>query len=169
VSIADAIAEAKKRNEQRLGETLNLERPSIPDGDRSHIERFKLFCRSNGVEASLQPTTVAAFLQAQSDRDLEPAMAAMQAWAAHFLLADPCSSIPVRTVLERRLRIELPRSWTTEDRLLFASLPPEVRGVIYKRETERDRSLRQKHNELAEEKKRLSTEAEKDFVSNDHH
>jgi hypothetical protein len=163
MSLTDAITAARATNQRALEKSLDLERPQLSDADRLHIERFRLFARSKGVsgDAAVAPATVAAYLQAQSDQDLEPAMAAITAWHSYYFLADPCSSIPVRTVLERRLRIEFPRSWSREDRLLFASLGPDQKAVLFKREEQRDAALRRKQNELAGHTKGVAAELRK--------
>jgi hypothetical protein len=120
-----------------------------------------MWCRQHGVAQALplSPAAVATFLEAQSVPDLLPLVGAIEALHDYRGVANPCATAAVRTVLERRLTIELPRSWTAEDRRLFASLPPEVRAVIFKRETARDTALRRKQNELSEEIRRLKADA----------
>jgi hypothetical protein len=76
-------------------------------------------------------------------------MAALSRWHHYYFLADPCSSIPVRTVLERRLTIHAPRSWRRDEQLIWAQLPPEIRATISRREHERETSIRRKHNQAA--------------------
>jgi hypothetical protein len=76
-------------------------------------------------------------------------------------------SFAVRSVLAHRLTIEFPRSWSKEDRELAASLPPEIRAILFKREDQRDTALRRAQNALAEEKKQLAAEAEKNSAIQD--
>jgi hypothetical protein len=143
MSLQEAINAA---NERTLEKSLHIQRPALSSS--LIIEHVRLFCRQKGV--SLSPLALAAFLDAQAEKDIVPAMESIQAWYAHHLEPDPCSSPAVREVLARRLRIEVPRSWSKEDRRLFAALPPEVRAIIYRRETERDTALRRFQNKAAE-------------------
>ena len=111
-------------------------------------------CSAGKTEVSqalpLAPVLVAAFLERQAAPDIEGAIAAIKAWSDYYFLADPCSSIPVRTVLERRLRIAPPRAFNKQDRELFAALPVEMRSVVYRREQERDNALRRLQQRAAE-------------------
>jgi hypothetical protein len=150
MSLTDEIAKAKAHNQSVLEKGLHLERPEFSDEDRVIIENFRVYCRAQGVEANLQPTTVAAFMAAAADRDVERTVTAMQAWAGYYHMADPCSSGPVRAVLLRRLRIEPPRSFNKQDRELFACMPVEQKAVLYRREQERDRALRNLQNKHAD-------------------
>jgi hypothetical protein len=167
MSLTDEIARARQHNQHYLEKSLELQRPEFTPQDRLVVENFRVFCRAKGVDAALQPVTVAAYLAAQSERDIEPAMAAIQAWAHYYFQSDPCSSVPVRTVLERPLRIGFPRSWNKDERPLFAALPPEVRSVIYNREQQRDAALRRSQNEMAGNAKKIGVAAElRNYIQN---
>ena len=152
MSLGDALQEARRNNESRIEKSLCLERPELTDSQRLLVGRLQMFCGQNGISQALPlaPVLVAAFLERQAAPDIEGAIAAIKAWSDYYFLADPCSSIPVRTVLERRLRIAPPRAFNKQDRELFAALPVEMRSVVYRREQERDNALRRLQQRAAE-------------------
>src|SRR5262245_16492927 len=81
----------------------------------------------------------------------------------HFAaaLANPIATPTVR-IASGGSTIEAPRSWTKEDKTLFASLPPEIAAAVAKREQNRETVLRRSQNETAElrnELKRLKADA----------
>jgi len=49
--------------------------------------------------------------------------------------------------------IEPPTSWSAQDKALFSQLPPEAQQVIARRESERDRVVQQRTQEIAEQRK----------------
>jgi hypothetical protein len=158
MSLTAAITSAKRNNEERLAKSLRLPPAELSSDDRVLIERLLMWCCQHGVSQALplSPAAVATFLEAQSVPDLLPLVAAVEALHDYRSVANPYATTAVRTVLLRRLTIEFPRSWTRADKLLFAALPPEVRSVIWSRETQRDSALRRKQNELSDEIKRLN-------------
>ncbi len=107
------------------------------------------------------PALVADFLGTISDEALEATCQAIQVVHDALGASSPVSSLAVRTILERRLRTECPRSWTKEDRIAFAAVPPEIRAILLRRETERDTALRRAQNQLAQERKRLEANTTK--------
>jgi hypothetical protein len=56
--------------------------------------------------------------------------------------------------------IEPPRSWTTEEKERFRSLPRELQAYLSEREQERDRDVRRRQNEAADERKAAQAERE---------
>jgi hypothetical protein len=56
--------------------------------------------------------------------------------------------------------IEPPRSWTKEEKERFKSLPRELQAYLSEREQERDRDVRRRQNEAAEERKAAQAERE---------
>ena len=56
--------------------------------------------------------------------------------------------------------IEPPRSWTTEEKERFKSLPRELQAYLSEREQERDRDVRRRQNEAADERKAAQAERE---------
>jgi len=53
-----------------------------------------------------------------------------------------------------------PRSWTTQEKLLFTGLPVEIQSLIVRRENDREKQLRRAQNEAAELRNRLKADAE---------
>jgi hypothetical protein len=131
---------------------LGIPQPPEPtDEQRALFRNYELYCQRVGVSRSFPatPALAAAWLQTLDDAHLEAAVAALVAIHDQLGLSNPCATLACRTVLERRLRTECPRSWDKEARQLFASLPPEVRAILTARENARDAALRRKQNELA--------------------
>jgi hypothetical protein len=54
--------------------------------------------------------------------------------------------------------IEPPRSWTTEEKERFQTLPRELQAYLTEREQERDRDLRRRQNEAAEARKAVEAQ-----------
>jgi hypothetical protein len=67
----------------------------------------------------------------------------------------------VRAVLNDVVAVDPPRSWTKEEKAEFATFPIPAQKTISRREQDRERALRQRQNELAEERKRLQADADK--------
>jgi sirohydrochlorin ferrochelatase len=143
-------------NEQQIHSSLATPRVE-PSAEQLRIwQNFERYCQQRGIRAfPASPALVASFLDILSDEELEPACQAIQVICDSIGASSPVATLAVRTVLERRLRSESPRSWSRDDRALFASLPVEVRAVLARRENERDAALRTKQNQLAEERKQL--------------
>ncbi len=95
------------------------------------------------------PALVADFLNTLPDDALGQASDAIQAIHDSVGAPNPVASFGVRAILERRLRTECPRSWTKEDRIAFAAVPPEIRATLLRRESERDTALRRAQNKAA--------------------
>jgi hypothetical protein len=54
---------------------------------------------------------------------------------------------------EKPAAIVPPASWSAEDKALFSKLPPEAQAVVARRESERDRVVNQRTEEIAQERK----------------
>lgn len=54
--------------------------------------------------------------------------------------------------------IEPPKSWSDEDKALFAKLPPDAQAVIARREGERDKAFNQRTEEIADTRKAIEAE-----------
>ena len=100
------------------------------------------------------------FLNSLPDNDLESAALAIVVIHDSVGASNPVATVACRTVLERRLRPETPRSWSNEDKQLFASLPVEIRAILTRRENQRDNALRRGQDKIAAEIKRLNAPAE---------
>ncbi len=95
------------------------------------------------------PALVADFLNTLPDDALSQATDAIQAIHDSVGAPNPVATLAVRTILERRLRTECPRSWSKDDRIAFVAVPPEIRSILLRRETERDTALRRAQNKAA--------------------
>lgn len=59
---------------------------------------------------------------------------------------------------EPETAIDPPASWSAEARERFKQLPPELQQYLHERESERDRGVNQRMNEIAEQRKALEAE-----------
>ena len=149
-------------NAQQLFSSLALPRVE-PSKQQLDIWRtFEAHAQRKGVRSfPTSPAIVADFLNTLPDERLEETCQALQIIHDSVGASSPVCTLAVRTVLERRLRTECPRSWDRADRLAFAAVPPEIRSILVKRENARDAGLRQAQNKLAAERKKLPTTTEK--------
>jgi hypothetical protein len=74
-----------------------------------------------------------------------------------FGLSNPVKTAIVSGALQTVIKTDPPKSWSKEDRVLFAQLPPDIRQIIADRERDRDRALRQAQNRAAEVRKNRQT------------
>jgi hypothetical protein len=120
VKLAQAIQTAQQTNEEKLRTSLNVERPTLSDDQRSLLAQFERWCAQKGVKACpAAPAAVAAYLATLPNPDLEAMVQAIAALHDYYNLANPTATHSTRLVLERRLRVEPPRSFSKQDRELF--------------------------------------------------
>ena len=132
------------------------EHQRLSDTHRAICDTFSAWCSTKGFRSfPASPLHLAEYLSSRVDVDLEPTVEAISAIHNLVNLADPTATNVVRAVLAQRLRIEPPRSWSKADQLHFAGLDAITRGIILKRETERDTAIRRAQNDLAFQRKHL--------------
>ena len=149
------VARVMQINEQQIAQSLGVS-PQQPTAEQVNLFRsFQSYCVQKGAMPHPAPALVASWLDTLDTEHLDAACRAIEVVCDYQVLANPIATLPVRTILERKLRPETPRSWNKEDRLAFASCPPELRSIILKREQERDTALRRSQNSLAEAKRNL--------------
>ena len=158
-------------NARQLHSSLALPRVE-PTREMLHLwGRLEEHAARRGVRSfPCTPALCAEWLSTLEDSALEEACAAIQTIHDSVGASSPVCSLAVRTVLERRLRPETPRSWSKEDRAFFASLPVEIRAILTRRENERDASLRTRQNKLAAAIKSASAdgaEPKKEVIENE--
>ena len=85
---------------------------------------------------------------------------------AHFAagLASATTTPIVRHVLDKIVTVEPPRSWPKEDKAMFATLPPQIKSIIARRESNRDSGTRKAQNRAAEATKRHNDEAAQKII-----
>jgi hypothetical protein len=172
--LADELAKAQQREqiaawdrgEAELRKGFPARSLSVPVDIRDRFGLFERWCSDKSVRRlPAKPWVVAAFIldQTANGRDAQGCLALLAAIAEiHDVhsLSDPTSSGFVRTALESIIKSEPPRSWPKEDRASWATLPPDIRQAISRREEQRDLALRRAQNNLADERKRLSSGAD---------
>ncbi len=165
MNLNDAIALTQATNSEqiRTGLAITPQQPS-PE-EVALFQAFQSHCVQRGAMPYPTPALVADWINTVEDPDA--ACRAVEVVCDFQFLANPVATLAVRTVLERRLRTECPHSWNKADRLLFASLPPEIRSIVKRREGERDTAHRRAVHKLAEAtKQQTHTSTEKEDGSN---
>lgn len=71
-------------------------------------------------------------------------------------LADPTLGAPVAAALDNVAGVEPPRSWASEHKLRFKSLPYEMQMFIASHEAQREKALRRAQNEAAAARQRAA-------------
>lgn len=124
------------------------------------LQSFTQFCLAHSVpHLPAKPATLAAFILAQIESGVKPELirsivSAVETLHDRNLCANPSAHSLVRFALDKLKPVSPPRSWTGEEQALFVALPPEIQSVISRREANREKDLRNKQNQLAEEIKK---------------
>ena len=155
VGLVQQIEKAQIANEAKLSK--EVERPTFALDTESELQlrHFQSFCQTRGVRfLPAHPATVASFVFSENSYGVPPAqiMAALEAIETNHDNAGLANSVAtsiVRAALGKILTIEGPRSWSKRERLLFNSLPIEVRAVIERRATADTKVVRRLQNEFA--------------------
>ena len=163
-NLSDAIAAAKTREqiqkwdsgEARLAAELPIQSVDLSADVRSCLDAFNKWTASKSARRlPAKPVTVACYVldQAALGVPAQQILAQLDAIErAHdrHSLSNPVRTAVVRAALETIIKVDPPRSWPKEDKVLFAQLDPEIRQVIARRESERDRELRRIQSRAAE-------------------
>jgi hypothetical protein len=159
--LADAIRQVNAReldqNEAALAACFPSPAHELSDEMKALLAPFVAWCEAQRVRAlPARPTTVAAYLQAQKYRGVQPFETLLAIEALHILagMANPVAVPVVRSMIEGESVVP-PRSWTRVEKEEFQLLPRHVQEVLVRRENDRERALRRGQNEIAEERKRL--------------
>jgi hypothetical protein len=157
-----AIAAAFEANERKLAAQVPLPAATLDPHQRALFSAFEHFCRSSGVRAiPAAPAIIAFYLRtrmAEGDA-LAAAEAIRIAHQAHGLPC-PVSTHVVRSQLNELLEDKPPRSWRADEQLMWATLPPEIRAVIARRERQRDLELRRLQGKVADLQRQTATAPE---------
>jgi hypothetical protein len=140
--------------------------PTLASDELTRVGRWLAWAREKCVRACpAKPSSVAAFVVHEHAlgtpaQQIISLLEAIAKFHDHHNASCPCATSIVRTALDEIvIGVEAPRSWSKEEKIEWALLPPDIREVVARREQQRDTALRRKQNKLAEEKKRLATEA----------
>jgi hypothetical protein len=158
MNLNDAIAQMSAVNESQVYSALCVSPPRPTERQQQIWHSFVRHCQRRGIRPfPASPAACADWLNLLPDEEIEPAAAVIVCVHDSVGASNPIATIACRTILERRLRAECPRSWSKEDRQFFISLPREIQAILTRREAERDASVRTKHNEFH---KRIGVAAE---------
>ena len=170
-ALADAISTINNReldsNEAAIAACFPSTTHELSDENKALLVPFVRWCETQRVRAlPCRPTTVAAFLQWNKDRGVQPFETLLAIEALHFFagMANPVATPVVRSVTEGP-PADPPRSWSRMEKEEFALLPRHLQEVTARREQEREKSLRTAQNNLAEQRKRLQADADPKAVN----
>jgi hypothetical protein len=153
-----------KPTKHRLASELKLSvcKRSLSASEFACWNRFSTWCEGESVrKLPAKPATVAAYVLAMAGMGVpyEQIVSVVKAAdVAHQFhgLSSPLHTQIVRAALDTIVKAEPPRSWSKDEKAEWALLPPSIREIVARRESERDISIRRKQNAIAEERKRLS-------------
>jgi hypothetical protein len=179
--LGNVIAQAKlaefqkheKAMEARLGAGVMLPwQIPLPDRQRAQFDFFAGWCSQNSVRSiPATPSVVATFIsEMMATRGTDFLLDILEAIVTvhdYWNLANPVATATVAMMLVTTEAVDPPRSFTKEEKLVFAGLPRDIQGAVARREKNRDDDLRRKQNELAEERKRLKDGADKPVELNE--
>jgi hypothetical protein len=154
--LTQAIEQIGQIFERQLSEQVGV--PASPqqlsEQQRATLRLLERFAASKGVRHfPTSPALLAAFLDSQGDADPFPIIDAVVQAHDTLGLANPACTSAVKLALSRSPCKDYPRSWSSEDRVVFASLDPLTRAVVLRRENERDVALRRKQTQLDQQLK----------------
>jgi hypothetical protein len=172
-SLGDAIRQANEReldqNEASLASCFPSTAHELSEEMKALLVPYIRWCETQRVRAlPSRPTTIAAFLQMQKDRGIEPLETLLAIEALHLFAgaSNPVQTPVVRSVTEGA-PVDPPRSWSRVEKEEFVLLPRHTQEVIARREQDREKALRTSQNKLAEERRRLTDGAVTKAVTNE--
>jgi hypothetical protein len=173
--LAQAIRQVNEReldaNEAALAQCFPPP-PELSPEARQRLIPWLSWCEQQRVRAvKARPTTVAAYVRYQQDQGIPRPLIAERLEAVEALheaaaLANPVATVVVRTTTGGST-IEVPRSWTRDERPLWAQLPVEIQRVVARIERSREVEIRRLQNSTAELRKRLQADADIKSANNE--
>lgn len=142
-------------NEARIAEQTNPPKFDLDTAELLELRRFAQWCAGKGLRhLPAKPATVGAWIANESAAGvsverIEDSLRAIEIAHTNQNLANPVCCPAPRNELQKIIGTEGPRSWKKSERLLFASLPPEIRSVISRRARQDELTLRRLQNEVA--------------------
>jgi len=121
---------------------------------------FVKWCELNGVEPRpAAPANVARFIVDCASLGIDrlwPAVQEISRLHVEVGLADPTLGGPVAAAISDLAKIDPPRSWPTDCKERFKSLPYDLKVYVAAHELQREKALRRAQNEAASAKQRLA-------------
>jgi hypothetical protein len=130
---------------------------------------FERWCILNGHKPfGAAPAIVAQFVDDIASMGIEQVWPAVQEVArmhsAHGL-PDPTQSKAVAAAINAVAKIDPPRSWPAEEKILFLNLPYDIQSYLAKRQADDDALIRKLQNELAQLKKEHTNGIQTDITT----
>ena len=161
ISLAQAVQRGQIQNEARVAEQINPPKLDISTDELKHWRRFKQWCAGTGVRFfPARPCSVAAWIENErlagcAAVAVEAGLRAIEIFHANANLANPVACSPPREELLKLIGTEAPRSWSKSEWPLWATVPPEVRSIIKRRDLDSSRAVRKAQNEAGELRQKL--------------
>ena len=147
MNLAQAIQQAHERNEQAIA--TRIAAPRL-DEDQVLLSNFVKWTKENGVRClPAVPACVAAYLRTLTGQPetILKTVEAIDAWHVNQDLGSPTATPAVRNELATLLTIALPKSWSKDERLVFAGLPIEAQEIIERHARLNSNAVRKAQNE----------------------
>ena len=146
-----------QQREDKLAAWFTAPAHELSDEMKALLVPYIRWCELNGVRAlGARPATIAAYLTWEKDRGVEPFQTLLAIEALHVFagMANPVATPIVRAVSGGGSVLS-PRSWSKVEKEEFQLIPRHMQQVIARREQDRETSLRQGQNKLADERRYL--------------
>jgi hypothetical protein len=132
---------------------------------------FVKWCELGGVEPRpATPANVARFIADCTPLGIErlwPAVQEVSRLHVEVGLADPTLGGPVAAAISELARIDPPRSWPTDCKQRFNSLPYDLQVYVAAHEQQREKALRRAQNEAAAARQKLAAYLKSEPRSNE--
>jgi hypothetical protein len=139
MTLTEIIDRQHQLNEQAIAARIAAPRLDVDSEGQNLLGNFVKWAKENGVRyLPAAPSSVAVYLRSQytqgaTAETILKTVEAIDAWHVNQNLGSPTATPAVRAILEEILHIDGPRSWSKQERLLFAALPIEIRAIIQRR------------------------------------
>ena len=146
-----------QQREDKLAAWFTAPAHELSDEMKALLVPYIRWCELNGVRPlGARPTTIAAYLAWEKDRGVEPfqTLLAIEAWHLFAQMANPVAT-PIVRAINDGVSVVPPRSWSKVEKEEFQLLPSHIQEVVARREQNRETSLRQGQNKLADERRYL--------------
>lgn len=185
-TLTDAIEAAKAREEilkldagdkrvaADLAKRIQLPAKELSADIRTRLDAFNSWAIARQARrCPAKPATVALFVLEQAAlgvpvQHILAQLDAIEQQHDKWLKPNPVRTAPVRQALEGLTKVPPPRGWPKEDKVLFATLDPDIRRIIAEREILRDREIRRLQNKAAAERRQTNGAAKPVQSNKDH-
>ena len=170
MTLTEIIDRQHQLNEQAIAARIAAPRLDVDSEGQNLLCNFVKWAKENGVRYwPSSPASVAAYLrtlQGVQPETILKTVHAIEAWHVNQNLGSPTATPAVRAELATLLKIVLPKSWSKDERLVFAGLPIEAQEIIERHTRLDSKAIRQAQNEAAALRQQLKALQRKEIDSN---